>query len=552
MRGFLTFSWSLDDPVAVHTAQALTSAAVAEGWTQTETTGACWFGVRGPHAPPVYSPRPGTLVIGEVFAHPSAGSDRADDETDEAFAAWCCRHRWGRYVILFLDPKGAVTRVFRDPSGSLPVHGWRAGGVQIFTSEISDAVVAAAPPDVGFNWDRIRALVNHPFDLTGPPPLTGVMTVPPGCLGGLDGASVRLWSPEAFARTPTRCVQDARRDLRQTLDLCVAALAGRRAVGIEISGGLDSAIVGGALSALGRPVVLALNTRAAYAETDERRYAQAVAKMMGVDLTCRRREAVAYSAEMFEATAGDAWPSQNGRDLANDRLVAGACKDASLDTLLTGKGGDALFFQMPTPLAFADLWWDRPLRSLMSGQLPGVARWTRTSTWSLIRTARQSRRDACEDLPPGKRLQIDAIAGGVAYTSVCRRAEGVDMIHPLMAQPLVEWSLRTPVPHLVPNGRERGLARDVFADRLPAPVANRRGKGDYAAYFNQQAAQNLPFLRTYLLEGRLAAEHIIDRAVMEQQLDEDALRWQGGASEILAAVSVEAWVRRWEGRRRRA
>lgn len=248
----------------------------------------------------------------------------------------------------------------------------------------------------------------------GPPPLTGVMTVPPGCLGGLDGASVRLWSPEAFARTPTRCVQDARRDLRQTLDLCVAALAGRRAVGIEISGGLDSAIVGGALSALGRPVVLALNTRAAYAETDERRYAQAVAKMMGVDLTCRRREAVAYSAEMFEATAGDAWPSQNGRDLANDRLVAGACKDASLDTLLTGKGGDALFFQMPTPLAFVDLWWDRPLRSLMSGQLPGVARWTRTSTWSLIRTARQSRRDACEDLPPGKRLQIDAIAGGVA------------------------------------------------------------------------------------------------------------------------------------------
>ena len=126
------------------------------------------------------------------------------------------------------------------------------------------------------------------------------------------------------------------------------------------------------------------------------------------------------------------------------------------------------------------------------------------------------------------------------------------MIHPLMAQPLVEWSLRTPVPHLVPNGRERGLARNAFADRLPASVANRRGKGDYAAYFNHQAAQNLPFLRTYLLEGRLAAAHIIDRAVMEQQLDEDALRWLGRASEILAAVSVEAWVRRWEGRRRRA
>ena len=123
------------------------------------------------------------------------------------------------------------------------------------------------------------------------------------------------------------------------------------------------------------------------------------------------------------------------------------------------------------------------------------------------------------------------------------------MIHPLMAQPLVEWALRTPVPVLVPNGRERGLARDAFADRLPASVATRRGKGDYAAYFNQQAARNLPFLRDYLLDGRLAAQGVIDRPDLEGRLDEDVLRWQGGASEILALVSLEAWVRRWERRK---
>ncbi|WP_336978406.1 asparagine synthase C-terminal domain-containing protein [Brevundimonas nasdae] len=489
------------------------------------------------------------MIIGDVFTHPNAGSGGADGETDQAFAAWFSRNRWGRYVILFRDKHGALTRVFRDPSGSLAAHGWRAQGVQILTSEISEAVIAVAPPDVGFDWDRIRGLVERPFDLVGPSPLTGVTSFEPGHLADFKGASVSLWSPETFAQTPTRRAADARHDLRRTLDLCVSTLAGRQAVGIEISGGLDSAIVGGALKALGHPVAFALNTRAPRAETDERRYAQAVAAGMGVDLTCRLREAVAYSAERFEATAGDVWPSQNGRDLGNDQLVAGACQEAGVEILLTGKGGDALFFQMHTPLAFADLWWDRPLRSLTSGLLPGVARWTRRSTWSLIRTARESRRDAAGDLPPAKRLQIAAIASGLAYLSVCRRAEVVDMVHPLMAQPLVEWSLRTPVPHLVPNGRERGLAREAFADRLPASVATRQGKGDYAAYFNRQTAQNLPFLRTYLLEGRLAAEHVIDRALMEARLDEDALRWQGGASEILAAVSVEAWVRRWEGRR---
>ena len=113
----------------------------------------------------------------------------------------------------------------------------------------------------------------------------------------------------------------------------------------------------------------------------------------------------------------------------------------------------------------------------------------------------------------------------------------------------MEWSLRTPVHLLAPDGRERGLARDAFADRLPDSVLARKGKGDYAAYFNQQAVQNLPFLRTYLLDGRLAAQGVIDRVVMEARLDEDALRWHGGAPEILAVVSVEAWVRRWERRR---
>jgi asparagine synthase (glutamine-hydrolysing) len=549
MRGFLTFSWSVDDPVAVRTAEALKSAAREDGWTEIETRKTCWVGVRGPNPPRAYSPRTGTLVIGEVFTHPNAVSGGADGATDEAFAAWYSRNRWGRYVVLFREPTGAVTGVFRDPSGSLAAHGWRARGVQILASGVSDAVVAVAPPDAGFDWDRVRALAERPFDLGGAPPLVSITTVEPGHLAAVDGPSIALWSPEVIAETPTRRAADARKDLRLTLDLCVSALTGRRAIGMEISGGLDSAIIGGALKALGRPVPFALNTRALHAETDERRYAQDVAEALGAVLTCRMRDAVSYSAELFEATAGDPWPSQNGRDLGNDLVVAAACREAGVETLLTGKGGDALFFQMHTPLAFADLWWRRPMRSLASGHLPGVARWTRSSTWSLIRTAHESRRDARDDLPPGKRMQIAAIGSGLAYYSVCRRSEVVDMIHPLMAQPLIEWSLRTSVPHLVPNGRERGLARHAFMDRLPASVANRQGKGDYAAYFNQQVAQNLPFLRAYLLDGRLAKERVIDRSRMEASLEEDVLRWQGGAAEILAAVSLEAWVRRWERRR---
>lgn len=549
MRGFMAVSWSPHDPVGVRTGRTLRTLAVADGWTAIEVKDASWVAVRGPNPPAVYSPRKDTLVVGEVFSHPDARPGSADGDTDRDVATWYSRNRWGRYIILFRSPDGAFRSVFRDPSGSLAVHGWSARGVQILASSMFEGLIAAAPPNIDFDWDRVRALVERPFDLGGGGPVTGITTVQPGHLHETGGQSHAVWAPAAIAAAPTRRIDLARVELQRRLDLCVSALSGRRSIGMEISGGLDSAIVGGALKALGRPLAFGLNTRAPHAETDERRYAQAVAEAVGAPLTCLARADVAYSAELFEATAGDPWPSQNGRDLGNDLAVAAACREAGVDTLLTGKGGDALFFQMHTPLAFADLWWRRPLRSLVSGQLPGVARWTRSSTWSLIRTAQASRRDDPDALPPGKRMQINAIASGLAYYSICRRSEGVDMIHPLMAQPLVEWALRTPVPHLVPNGRERGLARDAFAGRLPAAVVNRQGKGDYAAYFNQQVAQNLPFLNAYLLDGRLAAERVIDRAVMEARLDEDSLRWAGGASEILAAVSLEAWVRRWEGRR---
>ena len=549
MRGYVFLHWSAADPVSRRMGPALTDRARLNGYHRVHADGTSWVGVRGPRPPGTHRPRSDCLVVGEVHIHPDASEGAPPLQPDLEVARWYCENRWGRYVILFRGRDGAVRSIFRDPSGALTAFHWRTGGVQIIASDTPDWLMAAARPTVVLDWLRIHEMMAAPYAAPGSPALRGLEAVEPGALHTVDGCGVALWSPETLAARPFRDEGAAVAQLRRRLDACVTVLSDGAGLGVELSGGLDSSIVGGALGAIGRTPRLALNTRAGQRETDETVFAQAVAERLGVALTQRFRSEIPYSAEAFEATAGDPLPSQNGRDLDNDRTVAEACRAAGVDTLMTGKGGDALFFQMHTPLAFADLWWDGPIRSLFSAHLPGVARWTRTSTWSLIRAARRHRHaGAATRLPPAKRLQIAAITGGQAYYSRCLRAEVVDMVHPLMAQPLVEWALRTPVPMLVAGGHERGLARAVFADRLPAAVTNRRGKGDYAACFNRQAARNLPFLRAYLLDGRLAAEGVLDRAVMEAHLDVDALRWTGGAPEVLAAVSLEAWVRRWEAR----
>ena len=554
MRGYVALSWIEGDVAASRAAEDVLRSALDQGYESRASGPNWWVASKGPRAPGCFSPKPQILVVGEVFLHPENSRGAVEGSSEAEFAAAYARNRWGRYVVLFLGEDGAIRSVFRDPSGALPAHAWCARGLQVVASDTPDWLAVAVRPPVDLDWDRVRQLVEAPFELGAPWPLKGLQSVAPGELRVLGSSSEQVWSAEAIAASDPLSAADSRRMLRQRLDVCVGALAGRRETGIEISGGLDSAIVAAAAAEVRVPVKLALNLRAGETETDERRFARHVAERWGLPLQERRRRDRAWTAEAFEATAGDPLPSQNGRDLANDAAVAQACREAGVEVLLTGKGGDALFFQAHTPFAFADLWWDRPLRAPFSRQLPGVARWTRTSTWSLLRTAIRSRLEGrCDgDLPPGKRLHLAALQSGIAYYSACRRGDVVDLAHPLMAQPLVEWALRTPIPTLVPAGRERGLAREVFTDRLPASVASRRGKGDYAGCFNRLAARNLPFLRDYLLGGRLAAEGVIDRGAMELRLQPETLCWRGGAAEILAAVSVEAWVRRWEARRQGA
>ncbi|MBA4001085.1 MAG: asparagine synthase, partial [Brevundimonas sp.] len=60
------------------------------------------------------------------------------------------------------------------------------------------------------------------------------------------------------------------------------------------------------------------------------------------------------------------------------------------------------------------------------------------------------------------------------------------------------------------------------------------------------------FLRPWLIEGRLAALGLIDRAAAEIELQPEALVWRGHYAVILTVAAYEGWVRTWEARLGRA
>ena len=226
---------------------------------------------------------------------------------------------------------------------------------------------------------------------------------------------------------------------------------------------------------------------------------------------------------------------------------------------LTGQGGDSVFFQAPDPLVAADRFRRQGLRALNPAYLAAIGRWTRQSAWTVGRLALRGRPatgsgsrhrwlDDASELPPGKRGQVERFVNCQLFWTDCLRARQAPLLNPLLSQPVVEHCLGVPSYRLTLGERDRGLARYAFADRLPPAIAERRDKGDLSHFYGQVVRGSAPILSGFLLDGRLVAHGVLDRAALETDLDPARLLWREGANAPLLAAVLEAWARHWEGR----
>lgn len=473
------------------------------------------------------------------------------------------RAGWGRYILVWRDDAGHLA-LLRDPTGALDCVWWRYGGAVLAAHEPPRLTDALLPVDLEIDWPVLGEIAAAPELLGDRLALRGLTAVNPGalCVIGETAETASAWTPSAFCRAGQGW-DDSPGGLIGVVDATVAGLAAphRRLIG-ELSGGLDSAVAASSLKATGHAGRTGfLNFHGDWREGDERPYATAAAAHLDLTLTAVRKPVEAITLAQLIPLGDSVRPALQGVDVTYDAEVAGRMRRGRATGLLTGQGGDAVFFQAPDPAVVIDRRRREGLVGLSPGFIAAVARWTRHSAWTVLghalsprarETGTPRRRhpwlEDADDLPPAKARQLRQFVNAQLFWGDCLRARAGDLLHPFLSQPVAQHCLAIPADRLIAGVRDRGLARQAFAGRLPPLLTERRSKGDLSHFYGQVTRASLPVLTPLLLDGLQAAHGLIDRKSLEVELTEARLIWSPGYNRLLVGAVLEVWARNWQAR----
>lgn len=578
MGDYLIASSSPNARAARTLSRDIRASALAAGQSVMDLSPAVWLAVDGSR--PLTRQTVGAWrLVGDVFSRQGttsvANGERAGDDEQALMASI-----WGRYIGVRLAEDGQVAAILRDPSGALECLAWDQAGALLVASRAPDWLLRTHQPPWSINIERAAQALRDPLMSTGPLLIDGARSIGPGTVQPLplDQPAHCAWRPSDHARLSLKSrvtAEDAAEALRSAVDEAVGHLGSLMGpLAVEVSGGLDSSIVAASLATGdARAVKVWINAYGQTPEADERRFVDALGKTLVISPLSVPHANGRLTEDLLESISGELRPGLNALDIHHDLDWVRRLGSAGVRALMTGKGGDSILLQAAGPDVFADLWRDRGLCALLSPILPRLAATNEVSIWAMLAAACRQRPNRarlvvdapwlpplavvgglhpwlvdCDDFGPAKAFQIAGVADSVSRHGRSPLTAAIDVRHPLCAQPVIETCLAIPTPVLALGGVGRGLARRAFQDRLPPLIAERRSKGDMTRIYGRMIADNLDVLRPWLLDGRLAAEGLIDRPALEAVLVRDDLMWRGQYSPIMRAAAFEGWLRVW-GRR---
>lgn len=522
----------------------------------------------------------------------------APDDVAVVLAAY---ERWGReclprlvgdFALSLWDARDSRLLLARDAFGVRPLYYREEGERLLWGTRMLPLLRSAGlspTPDEG--WVSHFLTQSPTWERT---PFQGVKALPAGHALEVSREGRRLWRywaprPDAEVRLGSDAEYEER--FRELFAESVQArLRGAGTAFVELSGGVDSSSVACMASRListGRVAASELRTISFVYEqsptSDERPFIRAVEERLGAPglhlgeefltlppLTAPCPELPTYThcfSRLYEA-------------------VSASMQARGARVLLTGVGGDSLSWsEVATPLELADLLsqgrlgevprslgaWrqalEKPYLQLLweGGLRPLLPAWVRSRLrpawpvpeWVSPELARRNglhaRRHELYDTGgyglPSQRVHYGYILADIHALSWhyrCSGASGVELAHPFLHRPLVEFCLAVPLGQLLRGRETRSLHRRALREVVPEQVVWRRSKQGPDEAYHRLLGRQWSRVEELLTDSRLARHGYVEPGRLRAALQQARYGMGSRMLLLLKALAVEYWLRAWE------
>ena len=522
-----------------------------------------------------------TAIVGELYDRSGTRiTERAalPDSTDHTrFRQFILDHGWGDYVLIHStqDREGSAS-FMRSPcaGGDLRCTYSLRHGSGFLASDISLPIQAGLHRSA-VDWEFVAYCIAHPHLKLERTALSGVRELLPGCvlrISGDDVHSTTAWSPWTFASSAERhgSHREAADEVCRAVQAVVAAWApSGEHILLELSGGLDSSILGACLQDTPAHVVCCTLTTA-IPGADERHYARLVSQSLGACLEVHELGLTDVKLD-FKQPAYATTPRVGLLHHIVDQAMQTVGRRYDITSFFSGSGGDSAFSYLATAAPAADAFRAAGIGAGMSAvrELAALHQCTlwkagKLTARKLIRPSRSPSpstldfiaKDKISDIQEshpwfsapvgalvGDRERIADLAGNQIFRDGSPRGMTRRLRMPLLSQPVLEACLRTPSWMWISGGRNRAVARMAFADRLPPQIHARRSKGNFVSFLGAAYRQRKHQMLDFLLTGELEAHGLLDADALRQFVTNELPARDRSFMRILDLCMIENWAR---------
>lgn len=534
-----------------------------------------------------FTPKPS---IKDISASVRAPINLSDNESRNIILDDCeylTDHYWGSYIALLHDKPKNTLRVFRSPFGQLPCFHFNVKGISIIFSHV-EIFSILAKYGLKIDWSYIPLYMTVAASASERTAFEGLEFLNHSQLLTISDKKKSYhfaWDPVRYAKHRlVGPVDEVGRHLRQVAFRCFEAWSSVFSRGIlRLSGGFDSSLVAGILAQIDeRPEIICVTMYDQSPLNDERHYARRTAQKTGYPLAEIPINAAAPDFEIFNNFPKLPWPYLLGTHWSQLEDEARIAHESGGLARFTGTGGDVLFGLLKQNLAARDYYADNGIDSNSFKVAMNSAIVSNISLWSALKsmiTVKSNERfmireafadpdniwgqsldirledierlyvppwdGASSDIAPGRRTVIRSIMGINDYFNPTHNVSFLEPIHPLLSQPIVELCLAIPTYVHQFDGRERGLARRVFADCLVDEVRLRQFKSNGSTFDCDMVIAHRSFFADFILGGILAERGLIDRKAIKTAINDPSSCTARQYGRIAYIASLEAWVRSW-------